>query len=140
MNDYGNVLTQTGGAKLPSKFSKSLEMFPSADLLIVMGTSLTVHPFASLTQLVQEDCPRMLINMETAGDIGSRLNDVVALGDCDSVVQELCRELGWGDELEQLWGETATMNLVSTMNPKKNGGETKMLGARWKKLWSSWRR
>jgi len=84
-------------------------MLRTADLLIVMGTSLTVHPFASLTQIVAEDCPRMLINMERAGDIGSWLDDVVALGDCDSVVRELCEELGWGDELEQLWGETAGM-------------------------------
>ena len=33
-----------------------------ADLLIVMGTSLGVQPFASLTDEVPASCPRLLIN------------------------------------------------------------------------------
>lgn len=77
-----------------------------ADLLIVMGTSLTVQPFASLAQRVDNSCPRVLINLDHVGDIGSRSDDVVLLGKCDDIVRDLCKELGWEDELLKLWHET----------------------------------
>jgi len=41
------------------------------------------------------------------GDVGSRVNDVVKLGDCDTIVKELCEELGWIEELNRLWDATA---------------------------------
>lgn len=73
-----------------------------------MGTSLTVHPFASLTQLVPEGCPRVLINIDRAGDIGTRADDVLLLGKADEVVRELCEALGedWVEELDAMWKET----------------------------------
>lgn len=73
-----------------------------------MGTSLTVHPFASLTSIVPPSCPRILINLQRAGDIGRRPNDVVILQECDSAVWELCEELGWTEELKRLWDATDT--------------------------------
>ena len=75
-------------------------------MLIVMGTSLTVQPFASLAQRVDDSCPRVLINLDRVGDIGSRSDDVVLLGKCDDIVRDLCKELGWEDELLKLWHET----------------------------------
>jgi NAD+-dependent protein deacetylase SIR2 len=78
-----------------------------ADLLIVIGTSLTVHPFASLTNKVEQSCPRVLINIEKVGDFGHRKNDVVLLGKCDDIIRVLCAELGWAEELEKAWAETA---------------------------------
>jgi len=79
-----------------------------ADLLFIMGTSLAVHPFAGLRSLVEHDCPRILVNLQKVGDIGSRADDVVLLRDCDEVVTELCQALGqdWTDQLEALWKET----------------------------------
>jgi len=71
-----------------------------------MGTSLTVQPFASLAGMVDSSCPRVLINLDHVGDFGSRSDDVVLLGRCDDVVKDLCRELGWEDELLRLWDET----------------------------------
>ncbi|KAL1714719.1 DHS-like NAD/FAD-binding domain-containing protein, partial [Schizophyllum commune] len=91
------------GDSLPPAFSKSVPMIPLADLLIIIGTSLTVHPFASLANMPGELCPRVLINMEQVGNIGRRRDDVVLLGECDRVVRDLCRELGWEDELIGLW-------------------------------------
>jgi NAD-dependent histone deacetylase SIR2 len=78
-----------------------------ADLLIVMGTSLTVHPFASLASRVDETCPRVLINIECVGDFGHKKRDVVLLGKCDEIIGELCAELGWGEELGKAWASTA---------------------------------
>ncbi|KAF8512858.1 NAD-dependent deacetylase sirtuin-2 [Hysterangium stoloniferum] len=95
------------GEALPPEFHKSIYNLPTADLLIIIGTSLTVHPFASLTGLVPESCPRVLINLDPVGDIGSRVEDVVVLGKCDNVVEQLCTLLGWEKELDELWAETA---------------------------------
>jgi NAD-dependent histone deacetylase SIR2 len=78
----------------------------TADLLIVMGTSLTVQPFASLAGMVKESCPRVLINLDHVGDFGVRADDLVLLGKCDEIVTELSKELGWEKELLQLWGQT----------------------------------
>ncbi|KAM9998589.1 hypothetical protein ACTFIY_008243 [Dictyostelium cf. discoideum] len=41
--------------------------FRKADLLIVMGTSLIVYPFASLVNDVASDVPRLLFNFESTG-------------------------------------------------------------------------
>lgn len=72
--------------------------------MIIMGTSLTVHPFASLPSLAPPSIPRVLINLEKVGGIGSRVNDVVLLGECDAVIKELCKELGWDEELAKACG------------------------------------
>ncbi|OBZ71190.1 NAD-dependent protein deacetylase hst2-1 [Grifola frondosa] len=96
------------GEALPPSFHYSIHKLQEADLLIVIGTSLKVHPFASLTSLVPMGCPRVLINLDPAGDIGSRPDDVVLLGKCDDVVRDLCRELGWEQELDKAWAETAS--------------------------------
>lgn len=85
-----------------------------------MGTSLTVHPFASLTQLVPESCPRVLINMDVAGDIGSRPDDIILLGKTDDVVRDLCAELGddWAEELDAMWKETEKYARAGTEEEK----------------------
>lgn len=71
-----------------------------------MGTSLTVHPFATLAEIPLDRCPRVLINMEAVGDIGDNPDDLLLLGQCDQIVEELCKELGWDEDLRRLWVET----------------------------------
>lgn len=91
-----------------------------ADLLLILGTSLKVYPFAALTGYVMPECPRVLINLERAGDIGVRDDDVLCLGKCDAVVRELSRLLGWEDELENEW-ETTRMPEGGADTPAKEG-------------------
>ena len=91
--------------QLPPQFHVSIRSLRNADLLIVIGTSLTVHPFASLVDLVPDDCPRVLINLDEVGNF-DRQDDFVLLGKCDDIVRELCRELGWEEELERAWATT----------------------------------
>lgn len=96
-----------------------------ADLLIVMGTSLTVQPFASLAGLVKDSCPRVLINLDLVGDFGSRADDVILLGKCDEIVTELCKELDWEEELLQLWEQTEDSVLnVEDYDDELTGKET----------------
>ncbi|KAG8924254.1 Sir2 histone deacetylase Hst2, partial [Tulasnella sp. 418] len=96
------------GQGLPATFFSALGTLEEADLLIIMGTSLTVHPFASLQYMVPPTCPRVLINLDKVGDIGSKADDVVLQMDCDTAVREICDALGqdWRDDLERLWKET----------------------------------
>jgi len=97
------------GESLPDSFIRGMGSLQNADLLIILGTSLTVHPFASLSHRVPSSCPRVLINLEEVGGIGSRSKDILLLGDCDTTVRELCKKLGWLDELEALWNATESL-------------------------------
>jgi len=96
------------GEALPEAFHRKLGDLAEADLLFVIGTSLQVQPFASLTYFVPRSCPRVLINLEEAGDLGGRLDDVLLLGKCDDIVKELATELGWSEELKAAWAGTRT--------------------------------
>lgn len=91
------------GEALPEAFFSNRHVPATADMIIVMGTSLSVQPFASLPSLAKEGAPRLLFNLERVGDFGSRPDDVVVLGDCDTGVRKLADALGWLDELELLW-------------------------------------
>ncbi|CAG9789075.1 unnamed protein product [Diatraea saccharalis] len=107
------------GESLPERFQRCLpEDFQQCDMLIIMGSSLEVQPFASLVDMVPDWCPRLLINREKAGvrspllrlmGLGGGLQfdeestrDVALLGDCDDGCQVLADRLGWGDELRAL--------------------------------------
>lgn len=94
------------GEALPQSFHQNRALPASADLCIVMGTSLTVQPFASLPGFCAEGVPRLLINSERVGGLGSRADDVLLLGDCDAGVRKLAIALGWNEELEELWEDT----------------------------------
>lgn len=91
------------GEELPESFQRNRSLPARADLAIIMGTSLTVQPFASLPSFVREDAPRVLINLERVGSLGSRPGDVLLLGDCDAGVRKFADALGWRDELEEHW-------------------------------------
>jgi len=95
------------GESLPDSFRRSSPQLCEADLLNVMGTSLTVHPFASLVNMVPSKCPRVLINLDHVGNIGNKVDDIVLLGKCDEIIQELCKELGWEEDLMKEWEATA---------------------------------
>ncbi|KAJ5567158.1 SIR2 family histone deacetylase [Penicillium sp. DV-2018c] len=94
------------GEALPGDFFESRHLLEEADLCIVMGTSLCVHPFASLPQGIRQGVPRVLINMERVGGLGSRPDDVLVLGDCDAGVRKFAEAMGWAEELEAVWEET----------------------------------
>mgnify|MGYP003962249187 CR=1 FL=1 len=113
------------GESLPDRFGKlAAKDFPKCDLLIVIGTSLKVQPFASLISRVNDECPRFLINMEKAGEVnkgeasslfemlglGTRngfdfdknYRDACELGDCQTAIKALVKHLGWDNDLATL--------------------------------------
>lgn len=108
------------GERLPDRFfDLSEEDFAQCDLLLIVGTSLQVQPFAGLVDKVHNSIPRLLINLEKCGqgnlvskllgfgcglDFDSEANyrDVALLGTCDSGCQEMADRLGWKEDLAQL--------------------------------------
>lgn len=111
---------------LPTRFFQLMQTdFPKCDLLLIMGTSLTVQPFAMLINNVPSTCPRLLINREKTGTMdpmmamlqgmlssgGSGLaldsprntRDVALLGDCDEGCVKLADMLGWKEDYEKLF-------------------------------------
>ena len=100
-----------------------------ADLLIVIGTSLTVHPFAALVNMVKGQCPRVLINLDKVGGIGSGKNDIVLLGKCDDTIRDLARELGWEDELDKEWaGTVESLDTHKATEEKDRADEAELAG------------
>eukprot|EP00794_Sanderia_malayensis_P019945 gene19945-21898_t len=104
------------GESLPERFFKlSQSDFPKCDLLIVMGTSLVVQPFASMIDRVTKTTPRLLINKEKRGESSwmggfdfsseKRYRDVAYLSTCDDGCFELAKLLGLEDDLNQLIGD-----------------------------------
>ena len=91
------------GEQLPEEFHRNKMLPGDADLCLIMGTSLTVQPFASLPGFCSEGVPRVLINLDRVGGLGSRADDVLVLGDCDKGIRKLASALGWSDELQVLW-------------------------------------
>lgn len=91
------------GEALPEDFHLNRLLPGAADLAIIMGTSLTVQPFAGLPSYCSEGIPRVLLNLDRVGGLGSRADDVLILGDIDTGVRRLASAIGWLDELEALF-------------------------------------
>lgn len=115
------------GEALPARFFSCLQAdFPQCDLLLVLGTSLAVMPFAALIAQVLPGTPRLLINRERVGagrqlggptgpsgpfvfdEVPGGVNrDGFCQGDCDDLCAELARLLGWQDEFDALCASVA---------------------------------
>jgi NAD-dependent histone deacetylase SIR2 len=115
------------GEALPASFFESRGLPEQADLCIVMGTSLSVQPFASLPGFCRPGIPRVLINMQRVGTLGSRPDDVLILGDCDAGVRKFAKAMEWEEELEALWEET-------NPDPKAREAENEPLPSRDERL------
>lgn len=93
------------GEDLPQKYFLHTEDFPKSDLLIIMGTSLQIEPFASLVDTMRSSVPRLLLNRHAVGSfqkVPLRKNDHMELGDLEESVRKLAHMLGWNQEIEEL--------------------------------------
>ena len=96
------------GESLPKIFDDSIpKLVDETDLLIIIGTSLAVYPFAGLSDMVLKGCPRIVVNkgIENAQRFKFNNPDVPDLAfesDCDSFFRELANLCGWGDDLDRL--------------------------------------
>jgi NAD+-dependent protein deacetylase sirtuin 2 len=68
------------GENLPRRFFQLAKQdLPQADLLIVMGTSLVVHPFAGLVDQVTRRTPRLLLNRERVGEVDPEIRKLAGV-------------------------------------------------------------
>lgn len=89
------------GENLPDRFFRFKESdTDKTDLLVCIGTSLEVYPFAGLADEIMKDTPRILINREVVGTFGYRENDVILTGDLVENVDKLAKLLGY--EINQI--------------------------------------
>ncbi|KAL8618864.1 hypothetical protein ACOMHN_000871 [Nucella lapillus] len=113
------------GESLPPRFSECVPKdLKQCDLLIIMGTSLVVQPFASLVTRLPPTTPRLYINLEKPPsgredmlslllggggnfnfDAEDNYRDVFQQVTCDDGCAMLANMLGWGDELRTLMKE-----------------------------------
>lgn len=70
---------------------------------------LKVQPFGHLHSIVNDDCPRVLINRELVGDFvdtvsdkAENYRDVFIKGNIDDACREFAKHLGMAEELEEL--------------------------------------
>lgn len=82
------------GEQLPDKFFDRFteEDSKTTDLVIVIGTSLKVAPVSEMPNYLPHNVPHIYISREPLLHINF---DIQLLGDCDTVVFELCRQAGW---------------------------------------------
>mmetsp|Transcript_36003 Transcript_36003/g.67028 ORF Transcript_36003/g.67028 Transcript_36003/m.67028 type:complete len:304 (-) Transcript_36003:389-1300(-) len=105
------------GENLPGNFFNRRRLdFQYCHLLLVIGTSLSVHPFASLPYEPPSACIKVLLNREDVviggfseiqramGFEESNGFDISLLGSCDDQVQLLAKQLGWEKELADAAG------------------------------------
>lgn len=84
------------GENLPFHFLARMHTMSDADLIIVMGTSLKVFPFAGLLDLINPGVPVVMVNRENPGRIDTNRNPVLFLqGEIEESVAKLAEDLGW---------------------------------------------
>ncbi|XP_062566122.1 uncharacterized protein LOC134228478 [Saccostrea cucullata] len=92
------------GEDLPKRFYFYMRDMLQADLIIVMGTSLEVQPFAGIIDSVKWGVPRVLFNMHAVGPFKyqRRAQDFISPGDLINSAQKFTDLLGWKDEMVEL--------------------------------------
>ena len=96
------------GESLSNEFFEKSYDVPNADLVFIAGTSLEVAPFNQLAYgHTNKNSFRVVVNKLRVGkkyiprgldyeDINSK--DIILIGECDEVVKNLIRDLGWEKE------------------------------------------
>ncbi|KAF4978780.1 hypothetical protein FZEAL_4894 [Fusarium zealandicum] len=89
------------GEALPDEFSRRLTENDrdKVDLVIVIGTSLKVTPVSEIVSWLPAHIPQIYVSRQAVSHINF---DIDLLGDCDVVVSELCRRLGWALQHEMV--------------------------------------
>jgi NAD-dependent SIR2 family protein deacetylase len=82
------------GEKLPYRFLALFDLIKEADLVVVMGTSLKVFPFASLVTHISPSTPLVVINREDPKPWG-KTNYLFIPGDIEETIERITNRIGW---------------------------------------------
>ncbi|APA14674.1 hypothetical protein SS1G_06667 [Sclerotinia sclerotiorum 1980 UF-70] len=89
------------GESLPDKFADRLSKHDrdQVDLVITIGTSLKVAPVSEVVPYLPSNVPQIQINRDPVSHVEF---DIDLLGECDVVVSELSKALGWSLDHEMI--------------------------------------
>lgn len=89
------------GEDLPATFHDRLVNHDReiVDLVVVIGTSLKVAPVSEVVGVIPAQVPQIYISREPCSHVDF---DIDLLGDCDTVVTELCQRAGWDLQHEMI--------------------------------------
>lgn len=92
------------GEDLPRKFYNFMKDMLQTDMVLVMGTSLEVQPFAGIIDTVRFNVPRVLFNREAVGPFKyqKRAQDIVAIGDLIENMVKFAEMIGWSEDMKTL--------------------------------------
>lgn len=79
------------------------------DLMIIIGTSLTLKPFNRTVEKAKKGCPKVLINLENTDFSGFDFEDLeknpgrlFLKGNCDEIICKLMKDIGWSTQFYNL--------------------------------------
>ena len=95
------------GESLPASFFTQSTMISQADLVIVIGTTLKVTPFADIINYAGRRVPRLIVDKVAPKKISSGKDErnVLMLGEADATLEKLAGMLGWKAEFDVLLKE-----------------------------------
>ncbi|KAK5051395.1 hypothetical protein LTR84_003047 [Exophiala bonariae] len=91
MTFFGEQLSNTYGPRLQTDKRQ-------IDLLVIIGTSLKVNPVNEIPFKIPPTVPQIWISKERCQREGVKV-DIELLGECDLIVDEICRRAGWSSAL-----------------------------------------
>ncbi|KAL8696197.1 MAG: hypothetical protein Q9201_007778 [Fulgogasparrea decipioides] len=105
------------GEDLPEIFHDRLVQHDKdlVDLVLVIGTSLKVAPVSEVSGFLPAETPQIYISREPCQHIDF---DIDMLGECDTVVTELCRRLGWDFQHEMIKENSIDVQLHEEYNSR----------------------
>jgi NAD-dependent histone deacetylase SIR2 len=97
------------GEPMPESFFQNKNLLSDSDLVFIIGTSLAVKPFAYLVNSFSDTVPKIIIDKENMLE-KDEINKLVSnkeyflnlVGNCDDVINNLAKEIGWTDQLDNL--------------------------------------
>ena len=105
------------GRDLPKQFFQLLRTdLIDCELMLIMGTSLTVYPSAKLPSLLKPEVPKVVIDMNRVGELeyeNKPDSNIWLQGKCDSTSRSLIEACGWIEDFQSLLPDELTSANVS---------------------------
>ena len=123
------------GENLPKRFYECLEDIKDIDLIIIMGTSLKVYPFAGIPEYAKENVKIVVFNMEKVGNYSYNKidsNELFIKGKTDENILKFLKDVNmydefekfikdeYGEELKDIIGKDIKLMNVKELENKKN--------------------
>ena len=110
------------GENLPKRFYDCLENIKDVDLIIVMGTSLNVYPFAAIPEYANEKTDIVLFNLEKVGVYqyyNLKNNDIFIQGKTDENILKFLKDVKLYDDFDKFIKEEYNEELKDLVGKEK---------------------